>query len=83
MKNEEKIKQVNENYEYFKEHLDEIYNNNKNKFVLIKDQQFVSYFDSQEDALEAGNLTYKDGLFSVQKVTKDILQLGYNAYAVL
>lgn len=80
MDTKKKIEQVDKNYEYFKKHLDGIYADKKDKFVLIKDQEFVGYFSSQEDALEAGNLKYEDGLFSVQKVTKDIIHLGFNTY---
>ena len=79
-----KKKQLEENYQYFKSHLPSIILEfGKNKFVLIKDQKIVESFDTESDAIKAGQIKFEDGLFSIQQtIEDDSINLGfYSSYA--
>ena len=76
-------KEVDENYSFFKRHKNKIASEHADKFVLIRNQEFIDFYSTKEDGMTAGRSQYKDGLFSVQKVSDDIVDLGSISYALL
>ena len=50
--------------------------NNHGRFALMKDRKVVSIFDTFGDAYTAGNLLFEDRVFSAQKITREVLNLG-------
>ena len=76
-------KEVDNNFKFFQENLDELINKHQGKFVLIREQKIVGYFDSSKDALADGKKRFPDGIFSIQEITKDKLCLGALEYAYL
>ena len=75
--------EVDKNYMFFKEHKDEIPQEESGKFALLRKEKFIGFYTTKEDALTAGNSQFEDGLFSVQKVSDDIVDLGLVGYALL
>ncbi len=78
--------EVDKNYEYFKKNIDEITpKSNGKKFVLLHKQKQIGYFQTIDDAEEAGNLLYKDKdlPFSIQEIGELDVDLGFQSYAVL
>ena len=79
----EKIQQeVDENYRFFQAHKREIGVENLDKFVLMRDKEFVGFYSTKEDAVTAGRSQFADRVFSVQKVSDDVVDLGSVAYAL-
>ena len=73
---------VKRNYDAFKEELPTLLREHRNKFALMRDGEVVGFFDSSRDAALVGNSRYDDGIYSVQKVTDQVEDLGYYSYAV-
>ena len=79
----EKIqREVDENYKFFCEHKSEIDAENSDKFVLMRHRGFLGFYSTKEDAITAGTSQFEDGIFSVQKVSDDIVDLGSVGYAL-
>ena len=68
-------REMDTNYDYFLERRNELIKKHKGEFVLIRQQQFVDFFDTYEQAIMYGEKTYKDGMFSVQEVTDKVITI--------
>lgn len=51
------------------------------QFALLKGQRVHGYFDSAGAADQAGWTQFDDGLYSIQQVTPEPVELGYYANA--
>jgi hypothetical protein len=69
-------KQVEDNYRAFNEILPTILEAKHNQYALMKDCKIIEYFSTVFDAEKAGKLLYPDHIFSVQKVTDEVIKLG-------
>ena len=69
--------EVDQNYEAFKAGLPELLKNNAGRTALMRHGKVIACFDTGRDAIEAGRAMFKDGRFSIQKITKRPLDLGY------
>ena len=49
---------------------------------LLRDQVIAGIYDTARDAQMTGERFYDDGLFSIQKVTRESIDLGYFSHAV-
>ena len=73
---------VDRNFEAFQDLLPGLVDTHSGKYALMRDSEVVEFFDSARDAVIFGEKQYPDGLFSVQQVTKKIVDLGYFSYAL-
>ena len=79
----EAIDAVRENYDYFVKHKDEIPQEHQHRFVLVHNKKFVGYFDTENDAINAGIEDYGGiGNFAVQKVNDQPVDLGILSFEV-
>eukprot|EP00919_Chromeraceae_sp_WS-2016_P030651 GHVR01072657.1.p1 GENE.GHVR01072657.1~~GHVR01072657.1.p1 ORF type:complete len:168 (-),score=23.75 GHVR01072657.1:1632-2135(-) len=69
-------KKVDDNFKAFNKILPTILDANRNQYALMKDCEIIEYFSTFKDADKAGMLLYKDHMFSVQKVTDEVINLG-------
>lgn len=69
-------KQVDDNFKAFNEILPTILDAKRNQYALMKDCEIIEYFSTFKDADKAGKLLYPDHVFSVQKVTDEVINLG-------
>ena len=77
---EQRHKEVDINYDYFLEQLENNENltkEHKNDFVLIRHKQFVRFFKDEKQAIQWGNETYPDRMFSIQPVDDKPVMVGY------
>lgn len=78
--------QIEMNYKAFEEMLSSIIVEHRNKHALMKDGKIIEYFDTSRDALIAGELLYgnlyEQGRYSVQRVTDEVINLGFWAYII-
>lgn len=69
--------EIDRNYDYFQNHYSEFEKLHAGKFALLKNQCVVGFFASVTEAVAAGEEIARDGLFSVQKVEPDPVDLGF------
>ena len=74
---EEIQKEVDNNYQFFLKEKDKIPNYLLDKYVLIRKEEFIGYFDSIDDAIKYAKIKYEDNLYSVQKVNDLPVNLGF------
>ncbi len=77
-----KQKEVDRNFEVFSARLNQFMPLHANKFALMRDGEVVEFYSNWHDAWKTGNKFYDDALFSIQKVTKTPVDLGYFSHAV-
>lgn len=82
MPNESLQHEVDQNYEAFKKMLPELLEDRRGKYALLRNEELIDVFDSAGDALKYAEATYSDGRFSIQKITADVVDLGYYSRAV-
>lgn len=70
-------KEIDTNFEVFLENLDQYMAQHRDKYALMRDGEVTSFFLTWQDAYNAGNLIYDDAIFSVQKVTRTPVDLGF------
>ncbi len=75
-------REVDANYEVFREKLPDLLGQHAGKYALMKNREVVEFFDSDKDAWAAGKLLYKDDVFSVQLVGGRLIKLGWMGYAL-
>ena len=68
--------EVDANYAVMQDRIPDLIGEHTGKFALMKDGEIVEFFDSREDAIKYGNMQYHDGIFSVQKVSCEVVHLG-------
>ena len=78
---EEKTAEVSRNFQAFKEKRATIEPTFFGKFALLRNKEIIDYFDSASDAIKFAEIKYKDGLYSIQKVTNKVVDLEYFSHA--
>jgi hypothetical protein len=76
------IKEVERNYAEFTKLLPTIDHSRANKFALMKDGKIIDFFSTAEDARTAATHFIRDGIFSIQKVSRDEINLGFYNNAI-
>jgi hypothetical protein len=77
-----KQQEVDRNFAFFKAELPTILPQHMGKYALIRDKKIHGYFDTVVDAQTTGSKLFEDNLFSIQKVTNEIVDLGLFSHAV-
>lgn len=75
-------REIDRNLEAFRRLLPGLLDKHRNKYALLHRQEVVEAFDTVRDAAIVGELLYPDGLFSIQKVVSDPVDLGFFSHAV-
>ena len=68
--------EIDKNYEAFTLVLDKHMRSHANEYALMRRGRIVEFCDTSVDAMRLGNRRYRDGIFSIQKVTKEPVDLG-------
>jgi hypothetical protein len=77
-----KQEEVDRNFDFFRKELPQLLPKHRGKFALLRDGQITGFYDTAQDANTAGTQLYADGLFSIQKVTEEVGDLGFYSHAV-
>jgi hypothetical protein len=77
-----KQEEVDRNFEFFQRELPRLTPTYTGRFVLIRECKITGFYDTAQDANTAGTQLYSDGLFSIQKVTEEIGDLGFYSHAM-
>lgn len=71
-------KQRLEDFDFFLEHYNELFEKYGRKFVVIKNKNILGVYDTEVDAINATSKTYPIGSFIVQECNGD--ESGYTNY---
>ncbi len=83
MSTHDKIQEeVNANYEVFVAKLSELIEQHPGKFALLRHREIINIFESIEAAVRFAVAEYPDGLFSVQKITRETVDQGFFSNAI-
>jgi hypothetical protein len=74
--------EIDNNLAFFLRELPNIPVYQKGKVALLRHQAITGYYDTVPDAISAGSQLYPDGIFSIQQVTNEPVNLGFYSYAV-
>ena len=69
--------EIDRNYAAFMNELDSHLAAHSGQFALLHEARVVSFFQTWQDAYNAGQLVFQDKPFSVQKVSRQPVDLGY------
>lgn len=70
-------REVDRNYDAFMRMLGSILHEHRDQLALMRDSEIVGYFDKPGDAYRAGLQRFPDGIFSIQEVTDEPIDLGF------
>ncbi len=79
----DKQKVVDENYEAFSTLLPNLIEKHAGKFVVMRDKKPIHFFDTMRDAVVHATDKYDDGLFSVQEITEEPIDMGWLSCATV
>ena len=69
--------EVDRNYDAFMRVLGSIIREHRDQLALMRDGHIVGYFDKPGEAYRAALRQYPDGIFSIQEVTDEPIDLGF------
>lgn len=72
-------RQIDGNYDAFQRSLSSVIGQHRDEFALMRDQSVVDFFRSAGDAYRAGLSRFSDGMFSIQEVTDQPIDLGFHS----
>ncbi len=74
--------EIDKNYAYFQTRLASLLEHHRNRYALLRQQEIVGVYDTVRDAKMTGDKFFSDGLFSIQQIESEPLNLGYFSHAV-
>lgn len=74
---EERTAEIDKNFQAFKKLLPTIKSLHSGEYALLRKRKILRYFASASDAFIYAEKKYSDGVFSIQKVTDAVVDLGY------
>jgi hypothetical protein len=69
--------EVDRNYDAFVRILNDILPSHRDQLALMREGEIVAYFDKPGEAYRAGLARFTDGIFSIQEVTDEPIDLGF------
>jgi hypothetical protein len=69
--------EVDRNYDAFTRMLGGIIKMHRDQLALMRDEEIVGFYDTPHEALEAATRLFSDGIFSIQEVTDEPIDLGF------
>jgi hypothetical protein len=75
--------EVDRNYDAFMRTLASILNDHRDEYALMREGEIVGFFAKPGDANRAGVERYPDGIFSIQEVTDEPIDLGFWSHVAL
>lgn len=69
--------EVDQNYDAFTHLLADVLGEHRDQLALMRGGKIVGFYDTPRAALEAASTLFTDGIFSIQEVTDEPLDLGF------
>lgn len=80
---ERQRQEVDRNYDVFMRILSDLLPEHRDEYALMRDGEIIGFFTKPGDAHKAGVKTYADGIFSIQEVTDEPIDLGFWSHVAL
>jgi hypothetical protein len=74
--------EADKNFEAFKAILPGLLEAHGGKYAVLRHGELVQVFDTARDAMLFGSAEFDDGMFSVQEITDQAVDLGFYSHAV-
>lgn len=74
--------EVDHNYDFFQRNLAQFLKEQAGQYALLRSAKVVGFFSTPGDALRKGLSSFPDGLFSVQEVSGEPVEMGMMSVAV-
>lgn len=75
--------EVDRNYDVFVRILSSILPEHRDEFALMRDGKIAGFFAKPGDANRAGVEQFPDGIYSIQEVTDEPIDLGFWSHVAL
>lgn len=75
--------EVDRNYDVFMRALGSILADHRDEYALMREGEIVGFFAKPGEANRAGVDRYPDGIFSIQEVTDEPIDLGFWSHVAL
>ena len=72
--------EVDRNYDQFMRMLATLLPEHRDQLALMRDGEVVGFFETPRGALEAAAQKFPDGIFSIQEVTDEPIDLGFYSH---
>lgn len=69
--------EVDRNYDAFMRMLSSLLPEHRDEYALMRDGKILGFFDKPGEANRAGVEMFEDGIFSIQEVTDEPIDLGF------
>ena len=69
--------EVDRNYDVFMRMLGTLLRDHRDQLALMRDGKVVGFYKTPREALEAASKKFSDGIFSIQEVTDEPIDLGF------
>jgi hypothetical protein len=70
-------REVDRNYDAFTRILGTILSAHRDQLALMRDGEVVGFYETPREALKAATEKFSDGIFSIQEVTDEPIDLGF------
>jgi hypothetical protein len=70
-------REVDRNYDVFVRLLGSLLPEHEDELALMRDGEIVGFYSTPREALEAATAKFSDGIFSIQEVTDEPIDLGF------
>ena len=81
MDSELQTREVDENYDFFQRNLVKFLHSHKDEYALLRSREIVGFYENPGQAFAAGREKFADGIFSIQEVTDEPIDLGFFSHA--
>lgn len=68
--------EVDSNFDFFQRRLSEFLEREAGKFALLRDRAVIGFYPDPGTADQVGHAKFPDGLYSIQEVTDEPVNLG-------
>ena len=70
-------KEIQQNFEAFQKILPDLIKKHIDEYVLMRHKKVIAIYSTAFDAVQTGEHFYEDGIFSVQKIISQPIDLGF------
>lgn len=75
-------REIDANYDFLQRRLALLLPDHEGQYALLKSCRIEGFFEKPGDAYRAGTAQFSDGIFSIQLITSEPLDLGFFSYAI-
>ena len=73
--------EVDQNFDFFQRNLAKFLERHEGSYAQLKECKAIDFFETPGQAYEAGRSRFPDGIFSIQEVTDEPIDLGFFSHA--